>query len=103
MDCSFQEISLMAQLIEACQQRGAFKAQEMVAVGSFYQKLMKCINKNKETAPPEDSKTPPAKTNTPLESPRLEISENEESTSVVSDDLPKSEGTNKKKGKNKRN
>jgi hypothetical protein len=46
MSIELSDIVLMEQMIRACQQRGSFKPEEMVSVGTLYKKITDIIDRS---------------------------------------------------------
>ena len=42
-ELNLNDIIVVEQIIRACQQRGSFRAEEMVSIGTLYQKILKIL------------------------------------------------------------
>lgn len=69
VDLTVQDLNVLRTVIDVATQRGAFKANELAAVGQTYNKLdtfLGSIQKQQEEAAKKAETMPPAQTNAPV-------------------------------------
>ena len=57
-DLNIGDVMLVEQIIRACQQRGSFRAEEMLQIGTLYQKILKILKTEQERQEQMQGKTP---------------------------------------------